>query len=179
MKIRSMFLPLIASGLMGLSATSFAVSASTQFVRIAGISLALISNSPLIEAVRGTNDASAKPKLRHLKKSKCGTTGGATAVVCDDFCTNAIPTGTELKSCTDSDAVNTYTCTYEEVSGANCFSCPTDDETGLWFERKNIKTGDPCMVTCEYSNPDRSEEADCADICVGKNPYTDILASRT
>ena len=174
MKIRSTFLPLIASGLMSLSVTSFAVPTTTKLMQIAGLTLAITTNSPLIDAARGDEEQSTQTNLRVLKKKgKCDTTP-IQDIDCNTACTNVIPSGTELKSCTDSDAVNTYTCTYKEISGANCLSCPTDDETGLWFESKNIRSGDPCMVTCVYSNPDRSYEAACTDLCLDKNPYNDL-----
>ena len=181
MKIRSVFLPLIASGVVCFSGHSLAVSTASKLVKVVGLSMALTSNNSVVDATRGESSVFEKSNLRKLKgkKTKCSEeiTISEGANVCEDFCTNAVPKGTQLKSCTDSEAVNTYTCTYEEdATGSSCLSCPTDDETGLWFERKNIASGDPCMVTCEYSDPDRpnDDDAECASLCIKRHDDTDL-----
>lgn len=78
--------------------------------------------------------------------------------------------GMELTSCTDSGRVNTVTCNYQEMKDEHglCTVCPTDDETGLYFESKKILKGkkhDPCEISCRYSDEEFGEEDGCADKC--------------
>ena len=167
MKFRSTFLSLTTFGFVCFSGQILAAPITSKIITLMGLSAVMTSNAPFADAVRGQNSLTSKTHLRQLmnKKSKCSEE--QEHHICEDFCTNSVPKGTQLKSCTDSEAVNTYTCTFEGTSSSSaCYSCPTDDETGLWFERKSIDRGTPCLVTCEYSNPEREEESECADLCV-------------